>query len=285
VFDQHTLFIIATVLAAQQSLDQAGQPEKQHLDFARQMLSLLPAELIAAAQGTFSARAVVYFLLLSKDGDVQQQQLDHLVSHADDGVAAVTLRLSSFQVEMQDEYRLSLLNICLSSLQQLTATQYERFRQNIDALIRIDNRIELFEWALQKIITHTLEPVLANRAATRARYKRCNKLADECQLLLSVLWYAGRNDDAQEASFKQTISTLDIDAGLLDRNHIKLESLDQALDRLNELYPLQKPLLLKTCAQVISLDGEVRPLEAELFRAIAEILDCPMPPIITDSGR
>ena len=282
-FNQKTLFTIASVLAAQDAIDSIGQPQQQHLEFARQMLSALPNELIEAAGNTFSARAVIYFLLLSKDARIQQQQIDHLMQHADDGVAAVTLRLSSFQSVMRDEYRLSLVNLALSSLQHLTADQYQRFVNNIDALIRADNKIELFEWALQKIVRHALAHKFAPKQNTRPRYKSFSPVSDACIMLLSVLWYAGHNDDARREGFRQALGELGLQGDLLERSAINLQQFDAALDTLNALYPLKKPELLKACAKVIALDGRVTAIESELFRAIAEILDCPMPPLLADA--
>ena len=280
--DQQTLFTLATVLAAQESIETIGHPDKRHFDFARQMLTMLPDELLDAAHETYSARAVVYFLLLSEQDDVRQRQLDHLLHHADDGVAGVTLRLSNFQQQMRIEYRLSLLNITLSPLQQMTRAQYDQFSMNMDALIKADDKMELFEWAIQKIITHTLDARFDDSAAERPVYKSCAAVEDDCRLLLSTLWYAGKNPDEAREAFDEVVVSLGIPAGLLTRQAIRLESLNGALDRLNLLYPLKKPELLKACAAVISLDGVVRPIESELFRAVAAILDCPMPPILAD---
>ena len=282
-FNQKTLFTIASVLAAQDAIDSIGQPQQQHLEFARQMLSVLPGELIEAAGNTFSARAVIYFLLLSKDARIQQHQIDYLMQHADDGVAAVTLRLSSFQSVMRDEYRLSLVNLALAGLQHLTPDQYQRFVSNIDALIKADNKIELFEWALQKIVRHALAHKFAPKQNTRPRYKSFSAVSDACILLLSVLWYAGHNDDAHREAFQQVLGELGLQGELLDRSAISLQQFDAALDTLNALYPLKKPELLKACAKVIALDARVTAIESELFRAIAEILDCPMPPLLADA--
>ena len=56
--------------------------------------------------------------------------------------------------------------------------------------------------------------------------------------------------------------------------------LNQALDELAHLKPLEKPQLLKACAACIIADQMVTIAESELFRAIADTLDCPMPPLV-----
>ena len=56
---------------------------------------------------------------------------------------------------------------------------------------------------------------------------------------------------------------------------------DTALEQLNLTKPLQKPPLLKALSQCILNEGQVTTTEAELFRAIADSLDGPIPPLIT----
>ena len=67
--------------------------------------------------------------------------------------------------------------------------------------------------------------------------------------------------------------------GAIPRDRLTLQELDAALDSLGQMKPLQKPALLKACATCINADGRVTVAEMELFRAIADTLDCPMPPL------
>ena len=72
----------------------------------------------------------------------------------------------------------------------------------------------------------------------------------------------------------------DFDIQLLDKGALNLNNLNQALDELARLKPLEKPALLKACAACITADKMVTITEKELFRAIADTLDCPMPPLV-----
>ncbi len=277
--DRDALIAIATVLAAQDAIDSIGQPQTQHLQFARQMLRDLPQEIIEAASNPYSARAVVYLLLLHRDSRLQQQ-IEHLMQHGDNGIAALTLRLSAFQQNLSENYRLSLLNLALASLQQLTAEQYRRFISNVDALIEADERIELFEWTLRKIVSHTLAPKYEPQGKIKVLYKSFQAVTSECVLLLSALWHVGRNDAAHSKAFDEVLASLQVEGQLLGWQSISLAEFDRACDKLARLHPMKKPELLKACASVITLDGKVTVREAELFRAVAEILDCPMPPLV-----
>jgi len=54
-----------------------------------------------------------------------------------------------------------------------------------------------------------------------------------------------------------------------------------ALDRLAQSAPQIKKNVLNVCAQTVAADGVIQELEAELIRAIADSLDCPLPPFVT----
>ncbi|MCX6891870.1 MAG: peptidase M48, partial [Verrucomicrobia bacterium] len=59
-----------------------------------------------------------------------------------------------------------------------------------------------------------------------------------------------------------------------------LAHVNSALDRLAETVPSVRRNILLACAQAAATDGKVLCREAELLRAIAEALDCPMPPFV-----
>ena len=57
-------------------------------------------------------------------------------------------------------------------------------------------------------------------------------------------------------------------------------SVSASLERLRLLAPFAKPALLRACVEVAMADGVLRIAEAELLRAIAATLDCPVPPVL-----
>jgi len=52
---------------------------------------------------------------------------------------------------------------------------------------------------------------------------------------------------------------------------------------LSQLKPLQKPILLRAIMACINYDGKVNTQEAELFRAIADTLNCPILPLYSNT--
>ena len=105
-------------------------------------------------------------------------------------------------------------------------------------------------------------------------------LKRECATLLSVLAHAGHENPVEaEESFAKGAARLKL--GPLDlQPRAPLDALDEVLDKLETVTPLQKRNLLAACGAVISADKQVTVEEGELFRGIAESLDCPMPPLL-----
>lgn len=73
-----------------------------------------------AAHEPFGARALIYFLVLDKDPNQRRQQLQHLMAHADPGAYRETVKLNLQSDRFENEYRLALIDMALSSLRQLS---------------------------------------------------------------------------------------------------------------------------------------------------------------------
>ncbi len=59
-----------------------------------------------------------------------------------------------------------------------------------------------------------------------------------------------------------------------------MKALDTALDELARLSPPLKFKVLKASAACINADNRITDTEAELFRAVADALGCPVPPLL-----
>ena len=108
-------------------------------------------------------------------------------------------------------------------------------------------------------------------------------------MLLSALAHIGSETPEQcEAAFQNGARNLSayaqaplvyVAAADCDLSHV-----DTALNRLNQAVPQIKKSVLSACAQVVAADGVIQEMEAELLRAIADALDCPMPPFLLTQG-
>lgn len=259
------------------TLNQIAQPSQPQIEYARERIAEIPLQLKTAAQEPFSARGIIFGLLLDRHSDLRQQQLTLLGEHLSPAEVNDLTPIVISAANVDASLRLPLIELCLSPLKQLSADQQNTFMNCLPVLISADNKVSLMEWAIYRIVLHNTRP--------HTKYIRNHNLRDlqtECQLLLSLLAYAGAaNEIEAQAAFCQATAILNFSGlELLARNKIKLPLVDTALEKLNLTKPLQKPQLLKAMSQCILHDGRVSIAEAELFRAIADSLDCPIPPLI-----
>ncbi|MEX1197995.1 MAG: M48 family metallopeptidase [Pseudohongiellaceae bacterium] len=275
-----TLAVLAGV-----AMGRMGNPGPDELAYARRLHARLPGVLLEAAHQPWAARALVYRLQLADSESVRQAQLLHLQRKADNGVyEEVTALLQA--ADPEPEQRLVLVNIALSALRQLSLPQYRLFMENLRVLESLDSEAGLERWAVQRIVTHELGSVFskAGRAHGRLKLKSVN---DEVAVLLSWLAHAGEEARDADAAFNEAVAQLGV-MGLtrLPPEALSLEQLDEAMERLSRMKPLLKPRLLKACAAGIAADGVATASEQALFRAVAEIIDCPMPPLdVSSSGE
>ncbi|MET1079958.1 MAG: M48 family metallopeptidase [Pseudomonas sp.] len=266
----------STRQGALDAIEAIGTPGHAHLQHARQVLDGLDEVLSDAARSPFSARALAYGLLLSRDPDVRDRQLALLREQAADAFVALDGLLERL-LRLLATQRLPLIDLVLPALKQLSVAQHDQFIAGLVALIRADREISLMEWALYRILLHNLR----DPQPTTARFE-LQQLPGETALLVSALAYAGHASDEQaDAAFLVAASQLPFAAlQLVAVTTLSIAALDKALDKLSQLKPLHKPRLLKALARCIEHDQQIRVDEAELFRAIADSLDCPMPPLL-----
>jgi Zn-dependent protease with chaperone function/uncharacterized tellurite resistance protein B-like protein len=280
--DGKAINAIGAHLDINQTLDKLAQPNTKQVDYARARLAEIPEILKFAVHESFSARAVVFGLLLDANENIAQRQMalisERLEGNEFDQLHSVIIASSRLAAKL----RLPVLELCLPALKQLSKAQHKDFLQCLNALITADKRISLMEWALYRIVLHNTSASLPT-----ARSYNLKHLQDECGVLLSILAYAGAETEADaKIAFARAASELNFSSlALLARNRVQLAQLDKALEKLNGVKPLQKPQLLKAMSQCVLHDERVTIVEAELFRAIADCLDCPVPPLILENIR
>lgn len=263
-----------------------GRPNDQHLAYARKLIGRLPEMLKKAVHAPFGARAVIYCLVLDKKEAIREKQLGFLRSAADSRVYIEVQRLIDAVAGVEKAYRLSLIELALATLRQLSPPQYQLFKKNLMGLIAADNRISLFEWTLQKIVLHHLDGVYEKRKGAQRREVGIKRTREACTILLSLLANALKQEgitrqSAYEAAHKELPW---FDMQRLEQNTFTLNDLNSALDDLASLKPRHKAMLLKGCVSIVNADNHISSEETELLRAIASGLDCPIPPILVSKN-
>jgi hypothetical protein len=63
---------------------------------------------------------------------------------------------------------------------------------------------------------------------------------------------------------------------------LNLDAARTSLEALKELAPMQKAVLVKGLFAAVTADGTIRVAEAGLMRLVSAVLDCPLPPLLTE---
>jgi Zn-dependent protease with chaperone function len=264
-----------------------GNPTPLHLKYAQALRESLSENLRAAAREPLGSVALVYALLLDANETLRARQLAEIGQRAGPDIAARTTRLAAEVAGLATPARLPLVNLALGALRQLPPDAYQNFSATLAWLIASDGRVDLFEFTLQKIIRRHLAPQFGTARRDVVQYYSLKPLLPDCAVILSALARAG-SGDAEEirkafAAGAPYLRSTTEDPACLPLEQCGLEQVDAALDRLAQAAPQLKKNLLEAGAHVAAADGVLQEAEAELLRAIADTLDCPMPPLVMEA--
>lgn len=263
------------------AIEQIGEPTLAHLDQAHRLVEALPRAVVEASHEAHGARAVVYALLIDSDAGARRRQLERLDGFAEPGIADETRRLLADVERLAPSTRLPIVDIALPALRNLSPRQYAAFHANVRALVEADERIDLFEWTLSRVLLAHLAPHFEHLAKPPRR-KSLRALSHECSVALSVLARLGSpGEDAVRAAFERGAGELaEPGLELLPEERCALDGLDRALDGLARAKPRAAERILHACAVCIAADGIVSDAQGEVLRALADTLGCPMPPLL-----
>ncbi len=277
----------ASSFAGQPDLSQAvadvGQPRDVHLAYASQLVEHMPAPLVRAAHEPYSARALVYALLIDRQPEPRERQLAYLAERADSGVFEETKRLVLPTARIDPKARLPLVEMSMPALDLLTPQQSESFTANVAVLIEADDQIQLFEWALQRILVRHLDARHSGVRRGGGKQRTLDSLTPQCVMALSMLaWVGHPGETMAQHAFELGWGVLGLPPQrLLSMDQVGFSQLDAALSDLDGARPTAKRKVLDAAATCIGSDLEVTVNEAELLRAFASSLSCPMPPLVS----
>jgi len=239
-----------------QVLATVGQPTAEHVDFARRLLERLPPRLRGALRIPAEAERVLFALggFGERAGDLHAQ-VEGLSRH----------------------HLLTLAELALPAVKTQRQAERDRFVSEYAVLVERDARVTLREFVLVTFLRQRLragagEPV-------PARYRRVEELAEDARAMLSLVALA--SGKAADQAFARGAAVLALGwKAPLPAKALTSHTISASFERLRHLAPLAKPALLRACVEAAMADGSLRLAEAELLRAVAATLDCPVPPVL-----
>lgn len=256
-----------------------GNINAASLNRAAAVLQSIPAALRTATENSYSARALIYLLLLDKnDTVVRQRQIAHIADHADTGVYDLMLKLAEADAQLPQIARLPLVQCTLPALRLLSPPQYHRFLQNIEVLVNLDSAIELFEWCLQAIIVHDLYDHFNGKRRSYGEYDK----REAINYALSLLARVGQSDPANAVAAAAAAAALPL---TYSEAAFQPQQLFDAMQTIGTLPPKKKAGFIHAAVSCAEFNGKIDDNEATLLRAYFMLLDCPLPLALTDAGE
>jgi Zn-dependent protease with chaperone function len=242
--------------------------------------------LLDAVSDSIQAQLLALGLLVDKDQPTLQDEQRRVLAEALGSAAVASVeRFHRIAQQLPPGARLPVLDLLAPTLRRLPLPACERLLLLGYGLIHADGRLTLAEFLLFTVLKRRIGA--AGRRAAPARYQAVSELAAEAALVLSLIASVRmRSDDMthMQRAFNAGILLLPgVDAALMPPAALALEAVDAALDRLNQLKPLAKPVFIKACTAVAFCDGTTHWKAASCLRTVCAALDAPLPPQLLDA--
>lgn len=276
-----TLAIAAGAVAAQ-----VGTPGADDYRAAAALHARIPDALAASARDSRGALAVVFALVLSDQADVQQKQSQAITQAFDASTAEAARSALAQTAQLHPMLRLPLAQLAFPALKRRPRPELEKFVATLDALIRADDKVELDEYCLAKLVQVQVIAALDPAAHFQAGSVRLHDVQDALRDLCALMAHFGADDEdaARRAFLLGMQEALPGTTPLYAIPEDWQAALDGALEKLARLAPEGKQLVVRALTSAIAADGVVNVAESELLRVTCAVLGCPLPPVLSNGG-
>jgi hypothetical protein len=223
----------------------------------------------------------MFGLLLDRRPEIRELQFTALEETISPDVVELTRKLAPTMDSIDPRAHLPLVDLALPALRTMTREQYKQFSNAFQKLVEADHEIGLFEWSLHRVLLRHLRPQFEQVKPPRIQYYNVARLGREIGVLFSTLAYLDNTGKRVEGAHRQAVELLpEAQIPLLSPAECTLPELQKALATLSTVAPKQRQRIVEAAADLICYDHDVSIKEAELFRGICDMLECPMPPLL-----
>lgn len=271
---------MAAVAAGAHLVDSIGQLDASHIERAQAFLATLPATIKDGVHTTSGATAAIYGLLLAPSDDEQvfHSQLEYLEKNTSQSVIRKWHLMAPQLQSITIEQRLPLVEIALPQLRQMSQGEYQQFLTNIRALIMADDKIELFEWCVERIVRRYLRTEFERADRKSVKHRSLQSVQSHIETLASILCALFVEPAEREQVLSDATQTLGLKGLKLDsENKPSLADFSKAIDELSLLKPELKQQLVEFSYFIVTQDDDYSVEEREVIRVLADSLGCPVP--------
>jgi Zn-dependent protease with chaperone function len=259
---------------------QVGKPETLHIEQAKAMRLALPEGFRDFSETTGHAQALVLALLLSRDPEVRDRQLQILSKALGASNIAVIQQAVPLADGLDPMLRLPAVQQIFPALRRAAPSQRRALAQIASDLIHADSRLDVFEFCLAKL----LETLLHDDLEARTPHGKLSlqDAQNEIFVLFVTLAQLGAHDDqAARMAYEAGMSSV-FPLRRPQYQHLSdwPQRLSDALPRLEDLHPFAKKAVIEGLVKTIVSDDVMTVEEAELLRAVCALMHCPLPVLV-----
>lgn len=265
-----------------------GNASSLHVQLAAGLIASIPQELRDIAHQDAGAPELTLALLLEKDRALRQRQYE-LIDGFDVELGEDVREIAETVLELKPEQRLPLMELAFPALRRRPDISLKRFADLVHELSQVDDKIEVFEYALARVLRTQIDELRHPPAQRQSAGKsKLTQVSGELVTLFSVLAQHGHEGDPEAARQAFLIGmhellpgdTLNYDAPAQWHG-----AFDRALSAVDELKPFAKEQVITAMVKTIVHDRRITSAEAELLRATCAALHCPLPPLLQFTAK
>ena len=246
--------------------------ESRGEEFLRSELAIINA---------MSAEALVFALLMSGSSEETAREQQNMIQQKHGSATfREALRYLNEVRRTDKEVRLELVERAMPALRRMSLKQYRTMNQTLVGMIQLDNRIDLFEWCLYRLILQYLGRHFGTLPAFRQKRKSAHALADDIAVVMAYVAHAGTKDYQSAAlAFEAGISSEQLlmrDCNPEHAPHKSLKPLNKALSALIASAPEVRERVMRAISVCVHHDGKITMEERDMIRTLAAILETPL---------
>ncbi len=268
----------------QAAVSHAGELSQASMEWTRQVMDAIPEPMRQAARQPSSVRALIAAMLMHEGGtdaaalDRQRAAVSRLLPQEEAMRVSILLPLAA---ELPAVARVPLLDLTSAAVQSLSSTQWSDLATLVGELVAADRTVSRFEWVVSMIVDAMLG---RSGEASHSATAKLEAIPRSVEVMLTIIATAGADDTAGAIeAMNRAMHALEW-SEVTKGTAVSQEELATAVHDLRTLRFAERRRLLEASMLVVDHDGKTTIEEAEMIRAVAEVLAVPMPLVIPSAA-
>lgn len=258
-----------------------GSFNSNDIEQSAKILRMIPKNLIALTQSYPTAMGLIYALLTDRENKkVAQAQVELLQENCIDEILQAhqtAIRL----LHEHDYFHMILVELCIPALREISPKEYDAFRTNCRGLVLMDNKLTMLEYSLTTAVSVILDPFFGLTEKEDVQVATIEQQVNGFGLMLSMLAWGGADDETTaQGAFEEGRKVLpwpNLRLEFQSLQPFEPDKITQAVLQLSRQFPQRKKHIINACLTTIGADMVIKPVEWDILRAFAMMLDCPLP--------